>query len=53
MDIYSAKTFSDAGQFLSELDAQIKQLEDLVKAVGRSWRDSSPRLSGTEDSRSF
>jgi hypothetical protein len=33
MDIYSVKTFNDAGQFLSELNVQIKQLEELVKAV--------------------
>jgi predicted PP-loop superfamily ATPase len=44
MDIYSAKTFSDAGQFLSELDAQIKQLEDLVKAVGAELEGLKPSL---------
>jgi len=44
MDIYSVKTFSDAGQFLLELDAQIKQLEDLVKAVGAELEELKPSL---------
>jgi hypothetical protein len=44
MDIYSVKTFNDAGQFLSELDAQIKQLEELVKVVETELEGLRPSL---------
>jgi hypothetical protein len=44
MDIYSVKTFSDASQFLSELNAQIKQLEELVKAVETELEGLRPSL---------
>jgi outer membrane murein-binding lipoprotein Lpp len=44
MDIYSVKTFNDAGQFLSELNAQIKQLEELVKAVETELEGLRPSL---------
>jgi hypothetical protein len=44
MDIYSVKTFNDASQFLSELNAQIKQLEELVKAVETELEGLRPSM---------
>jgi hypothetical protein len=44
MDIYSVKIFNDADQLLSELNAQIKQLEELVKAVEAELEGLRPSL---------
>lgn len=44
MDIYSVKIFNDASQFLSELNAQIKQLEELVKAVETELEGLRPSM---------
>jgi hypothetical protein len=44
MDIYSVKTYGEARQFLSELDDQIKQLEELVRSVGAELEGLRPSL---------
>lgn len=44
MDIYSVRSFQDASQFLLELDRQIRELEDMVKAVSSELEAIRPTL---------
>ncbi|MEM1597982.1 MAG: hypothetical protein QXP31_09335 [Pyrobaculum sp.] len=44
MDVYTLKTYSDASQFLYELDKEIAELENLVKAVNSEIEQIRPHL---------
>lgn len=44
MDIYTARTFNSAVEFLAELDREIKELEELVKAVDAELEGIKPQL---------
>lgn len=44
MDVYTVKTYSDANQFLSELDQKIRELEESVKALSTELENLKPSL---------
>ncbi|ACB40483.1 hypothetical protein [Pyrobaculum neutrophilum] len=44
MDVYSVKSYPDAGQFLADLDRQIRELEEAVRAVSAELESLKPSL---------